>query len=137
MSNPKLRFTLTPVDMTPNTQSFTIHIDGQKISFNNEDKKNYSLVWPGPQPGLVTISFVNTQGKYFTASEFGPWAWFRILDKANVTSNNSTKLFELTFDLNGNAAKYTLSTTEPVNPFLSEIINNFRCPDQLESSQSS
>ena len=130
-TNPKLQFTLTPIDITPNTQSFSLHIDGQKITFTNEDKKSLNLIWPGPQPGSVTITFVNNQGKYLTTSEFGPWAWFRILDKANVTPNNNTKLFELTFDLNGNAAKYTLSTTEPVNPFIPEIINNFRCKDQL------
>jgi len=129
-ATPKLEFTLTPTGMTPNTQSFTLHIDGQKVSFSNENKKDQSLTWPGSQPGSVTMSFVNTQGKYFTASEFGPWAWFRILDKANITSGNNTQNFDLTFDLNGNAAKYTLSTTEPVNPFIPEIINNFRCQEQ-------
>ncbi len=127
---PKLEFTLTPEDIAPGTQSFTLSIDGQKVSFSQENKKAQTLAWPGPQPGSVTMSFVNTQGKYFTISEFGSWAWFKILDKANVTSSTNTRNFELTFDLNGNAVKYTLATTEPVNPFIPEIINNFRCQEQ-------
>jgi len=128
---PKLSFRLTPVAMTPNTQKFTLHIDGQKISFaNNANKKTERLVWPGPQPGSVTINFVNDKGKYFTTSEFGSWAWFRILDKTNVTSNNNTKLFELAFNLNGNTAKYILNASETVNPFISGVINKFRCTEE-------
>ncbi|MBU0744441.1 MAG: hypothetical protein KKE11_03645 [Gammaproteobacteria bacterium] len=126
-SNPKLEFTLTSKEMSPNTMSFNLNIDGQKITFTKEDSKTQDLIWPGPQPGIVTMSFVNNQGRYFNASEFGPWAWFRILDKANVTSSNNTKHFELTFDLNGNAVKYILSTPEIINPFIPEVINNFRC----------
>lgn len=132
--HPKIQFALSPIAITPNTQSFTIHIDGQKISTTNssDDKKSYQLTWPGPQPGLVTINFINNQGRYFTTSEFGSWAWFKVLDKSNVTPIDNTKNFELTFDLNGNAAKYTLTTLDPVNPFIPDIINNFRCPDQLD-----
>ncbi len=126
---PKLEFTLTPVDMTPDTQNFTLSIDGQKITCSQENKQAQTLAWPGPQPGSVTISFINAQGKYFTTSEFGPWAWFRVLDKANVTSGRNTKTFELTFDLNGNAIKYVLTIAEAVNPFIPEIISNFRCQE--------
>jgi type VI secretion system protein ImpL len=129
---PTLQFTLTPVDLGANTQGFSLHIDGQKISFSSEDKKSRNITWPGPQSGLATISFVNNDGKYITTSEFGPWAWFRMLDKANiVTNNHDTKHFELTFDLNGNASKYTLTTTEPINPFIPDIISDFRCSDSL------
>ncbi|CAL7963128.1 type VI secretion system protein ImpL [Gammaproteobacteria bacterium] len=129
--NPKIYFTLAPMEIAPNTQSFTLHLEGQKVIFTSEDKQTYNLAWPGPNPGLVTIDFVNHQGNYFNASQFGPWAWFRIIDKSNLVSVNNTKAFTLTFDLNGNAAKYELSTNEPINPFIPEIINNFRCPDQL------
>ena len=129
--NPKIYFTLAPMDMGPNTQGFTLHLDGQKVIFTNIDKHTYNLVWPGSNPGLVTIDFVNQQGNYFNTTQFGPWAWFRIIDKSNIVVANNTKNFTLTFDLNGNAVKYELSTSEPINPFIPEIINNFRCPDRL------
>lgn len=129
--NPKVHFTLAPMDITPNTQSFTLHLEGQKIIFTNENKQTYNLSWPGPNPGLVTIDFINHQGNYFNTSQFGPWAWFRTIDKYSLVSVDNTKSFTLTFDLNGNAAKYELSTDESINPFIPEIINNFRCPDHL------
>jgi type VI secretion system protein ImpL len=130
-SNPKIYFTLAPMDIAPNTQSFTLHLEGQKVIFTSEDKQIYNLVWPGPKPGLVTIDFVNHKGSYFNATQFGSWAWFKILDKSNLVSASNTKAFTLTFDLNGNAARYELSTNESINPFIPEIINNFRCPEQL------
>jgi len=129
--NPKIYFTLAPMDMGPNTQGFTLHLEGQKVIFTNTDKHTYNLAWPGPNPGLVTIDFVNQQGNYFNVSQFGSWAWFRIIDKSNIVAANNTKNFALTFDLNGNAVKYELSTSEPINPFIPEIINNFRCPERL------
>lgn len=130
ISNLKLEFTLTPTITTHNIMNFILHIDGQKVFFTDEDKKTQALVWPGPQPGSVTISFINAQGKYFTLSELGTWAWFRMLDRAHIISNSNTRNFDLTFDLDGNIAKYTLSTIEPVNPFIPEIISNFRCREQ-------
>ena len=129
---PKIQFTLTPLTMTPDTQSFTLHLEGQKITFTHEEKKIYHLVWPGSKPELVTIDFVNQQGKYFNTSQFGVWAWFRILDQTNITLGNNTKNFILTFDLNDNTAKYKLSTPEAINPFIPDIINHFRCPDHLD-----
>lgn len=129
--NPKVQFTLTPLEMTPNTQGFTLYIEGKKIIFTNEEKKSYRLVWPGSNPELVSIDFINLQGKYFNTSQFGTWAWFRIIDQSNIIPIDGTKHFELTFDLNGHAAKYKLSTPEAINPFIPNIINHFRCPDQL------
>ncbi|EKE00745.1 MAG: hypothetical protein ACD_21C00284G0010 [uncultured bacterium] len=130
-SEAKTEFTLTPLDMTPNTQGFTLHLDGKKTIFTNEDKKSQHFVWPGSRPELVTISFVNYQGKYFSASQFGAWAWFRMIDKSNLVPSGNTRYFMLTFDLNGNAARYELSNSEPINPFIPDIINKFRCPDEL------
>jgi type VI secretion system protein ImpL len=130
-SEPKVKYTLVPGDMTPNTQSFTLHLEGKKIVFTPEEKKTTHLVWPGPRPELVTIDFVNRQGKYFNTSQFGPWALFRVIDKSKIMSTDNTRHFSLTFDLNGNAAKYELHAAEAINPFIPGIINNFRCPDQL------
>lgn len=129
--NPKIEFTLSPMDLTPNIQNFNIHLEGQKITFNYQNKQSQDLVWPGPNPGLVIMDFTDTQGKYFSTSTFGPWAFFRILDKSNVSQANNLKNFTLIFELNNNTAKYELIAKESVNPFIPEIVSDFRCPDSL------
>lgn len=131
-TRPKLRFNLKPVAMASHTHSFSLNIGGQKISFaNDRNKKTNSLVWPGPKPGSVNMRFVNSKGKYFTKSEAGTWAWFRMLDRINVSPSKNTKLFRLTFNLNGNSAKYTLTTSDSVNPFIPDVVSNFRCLEKI------
>jgi len=129
--NPQVDFTLSPMDLSPNVQNFNMHLEGQKITFNYQNKESQDLVWPGPNPGLITMDFTDTQGKYLTASTFGPWAWFRVIDKSNISQANNLKNFILIFELNGNAAKYELTAKESVNPFIPEVISDFRCPDSL------
>lgn len=128
---PTARFTLTPLDMTPRTQSFNLNLEGQAISYKKGVNKADQLVWPGPTPGNVSIDFINKDGKHFSSSMNGAWAWFKLLEKANIQPINNSQHFELTFDLNGNAIKYELITAEPVSPFIPQIISDFRCPENL------
>lgn len=129
--NPQAAFTLSPMDLSPNTQSFNMYLEGQKVTFNYQDKQSHNLVWPGPSSGLITMDFTDIQGKYFSASTFGPWALFRLMDKSNISQANNLKNFTLIFELNGNVAKYELTAKESVNPFIPGIISDFRCPDSL------
>jgi type VI secretion system protein ImpL len=130
-SSPKINFTLSPMDLTLHTQGFELHLDGQKLIFSSTNKLSYNLTWPGPSPGLVMLDFIDRDGKYFSASQFGLWAWFRMIDKSILVPTSNTKHFTITFDLNGNSAKYELTTDEAINPFIPEIINKFRCPNKL------
>ena len=130
--NPSVRFSLTPVDITLNTQRFTLHLEGQTITATHDDKKTNSLIWPGVHPGLVVLDFIGIDGKYYTSSHDGVWAWLKILNESNLTATNDIKQFNLTFSLDGNSIKYKLTATEAINPFIPNIINSFRCPDELK-----
>ncbi len=63
-------------------------------------------------------------------SETGPWAWFKILDQAQVQPAGSGQ-FRLTFQLGGRQAVYELRAPGGSNPFRLRELEGFRCPDQL------
>ena len=126
-TTPKFKFSLVPIAMTPHSNNFSMYLDGQKVNFTGSEYQVCEMFWPGKTPELVTVSFTDNRGKYLVASEFGPWAWFRTLDKNSLISVDGTKRFELTLDLNGNSVKYSLSSKETVNPFIPEVVSNFRC----------
>lgn len=130
-NNPKLniQFTLIPLTTTPNTKHFILNLEGQFISYEPGDKKPQHLIWPGPKPGTVSFEFINKNGKRFATTQIGPWAWFKILDKASIRATANLNRYELTFDLNGNAIKYQLISEQALNPFIPGIINNFRCSE--------
>jgi type VI secretion system protein ImpL len=128
---PAITFSLVPVDLDSNVQSFSLELDGQTVLFQKDNEQIISLYWPGPQPNHSAITFVDTQGKKAVLAETGPWSWFRILDKSHLESTSSPKHFKLTFYLNTNVVHYELYTNGIVNPFILGILDAFRCPDNL------
>ena len=124
---PKLSFTMTPLTMTPQTQNFTLHLDGQQLSYTNgNDKTKQTLFWPGPKSESVIFSFTDNHGKYMSVTEIGEWAWFRTLNKAVLDTSHGSKRIELSFNLHDNSIKYLIATEYAINAFMMEIINDFR-----------
>ncbi len=128
---PAISFSLVPVELPTHVQSFSLNLDGQLLQFQKDNEQIISLTWPGPSPNQAEITFLDNQGRRSTLSQTGPWAWFRILDKSLLQSTSSSKHFKLSFRLNDNVAQYELYTNGIVNPFISGILNTFRCPENL------
>lgn len=124
---PAVRFSLQPTAMTPNTARFVLNLEGQLVTYDGNQSKIDNLVWPGHQQNGVTIEFTTKDGRHFTASQPGTWAWFKLLTKANIHHSGKGPAFALTFDLNGNAAQYKLIADQPINPFVTDLISKFRC----------
>lgn len=131
-TNLGVRFALNPINMSPSTRSFTLNIDGQVITYKHGQKKIDHLAWPGPVPNSSSVTFINNQGQQITTNITNDaWAWFRLVDKANLSAITNPQNYNLTFDSNGNAIKYELVAEQAINPFIPQIIDNFRCPEKL------
>lgn len=131
-NKPLVKFSLTPLAVEPGVMDFNLDLDGQIIDYRGGAATTTHLIWPGPVPNNVIMQFVNTAGKQTEISEQGFWAWFRLLDKANLeTIITDPKQFKVTFDLNGNSVKYQLLADDLINPFIPGIIDVFRCPQKL------
>jgi type VI secretion system protein ImpL len=61
----------------------------------------------------------------------GPWAWFRMLDKASVEPTAQGERYKVTFDLDGRKAALELTASSVVNPFRRAVLEQFRCVDKL------
>ena len=130
---PSVGFTLAPVALSPTASAFSLDIGGQLLQLASaaENPDKVHLIWPSAEAENVTMKFTNLQGEPSTLTEAGPWALFRLLDKAHLSTTANPKRFKLTFDLNGSAAKYELIADKPVNPFIEGILSSFRCPRDL------
>ena len=124
-------FTLAPTALEPGVNAFNLNLEGQMVNYLPNQSQTYNLVWPGDKPNMVSITFTNSQNKQMSMTETGPWAWFKLLDKINLQSTSNPKQYNLTFDLDGNSAKYQLLTNNVVNPFIRGILDVFRCPEKL------
>lgn len=126
-------FSLQPAAFEPGVKSIKISLNGQSIEdLQDQVTTPHFFTWPGSaKEQTVSLTFINDQGQKTTKVEKGPWAFFRILDQSNLEMSADTKNFQVTFDLNGNAARYQLLASNPVNPFIPGILEEFRCPLDL------
>ena len=127
---PQVRFELKPVYLDANVAKFWLNLEGQQTSYRHGPARAMPFQWPGSQAGLVRYGFETLDGKQVARSEEGPWAWFRLLDKMQMTQSANNK-FEITFSLQGLKARYELTANSAINPFSAKGLPVFKCPTRI------
>ena len=88
------------------------------------------LQWTG-SAGQAQIAFVPPAASGPSQlNESGPWAWFRLLDQAQVQATGAGR-FRVVFQSGGRQGTYELRTSGTFNPFRLRELEGFRCPEQL------
>ena len=129
---PSVSFELKPVSMDDNVGTFRINLEGQAASYSHGPSKSEKFVWPGPETNAgVRLIFLTLDGQEFSASEEGPWAWMKTLDKASMENTALPDRFLVTFQVHGLKARYELRANSVDNPFRLPELESFRCPESL------
>ncbi len=132
VEQPTANFSLHLIALEPIIKTLKLSIAGQELLESQSRKNSLEFVWPGDNDKLTMVSVENISGERFNLSETGDWSWFRILSNANLKAyDNDTRNYQLILDINGNAAKFLLTTTERLNPFIPHILENFKLPEEL------
>jgi len=128
-STPLVRFQLVPVQISGSASQVVIGVDGQALSYNaGQPARAADLQWTGAS-GQARLEFLPAGGSP-PLNETGPWAWFKILDQAQIQPAGANQ-FRVTFQLGGQQAIYELRLPGGSNPFRLRELEGFRCPDQL------
>ena len=128
---PSLSFGLKPVYLDANVQTFMLDLDGQIFRYRHGPTRILPAQWPSADStGQVRIIFEDDSGARLTRSKEGPWAWFHILDQAEVVSKTRDKL-NVNFDVSGRKATWEISATSVINAYLVKELQKFRCPERL------
>src|SRR3546814_4634194 len=94
-----------------------LEIDGQAISYNHGPPSGLQMSWPGAGPSQARVSFSPAQaGASSTVSETGPWAFFRLIDRASITRGSLPDRFTVTFAIGGRNATFDLQASSVMNP---------------------
>jgi type VI secretion system protein ImpL len=132
-SRPSVRFWLRPVSMDASISSFVLDIEGQRVSYRHGPVRGKTLQWPGPE-GLQQVRIQvspPSPGNRSGWTKTGPWAWFRLLDEAEMAPSTSPEMFQIDFDLGGRSVVYQLRASSAFNPFQLKELEQFRCPENL------
>ncbi|MEL6479426.1 MAG: type VI secretion IcmF C-terminal domain-containing protein, partial [Pseudomonadota bacterium] len=66
-----------------------------------------------------------------TITRDGPWAWFRLLDAAEIRRTNVSDRSRVIFNIGGRISVFQLRAGSALNPFTLPAIASFRCPKSL------
>ncbi|GAA5182314.1 type VI secretion system membrane subunit TssM [Niveibacterium umoris] len=132
-SGGSIRLDFKPTDMDPSITQFTLDVDGQLVKYAHGPQMLQSIQWPGTKGGLsarVQVAPAAASGNSGFSTE-GPWALFRLFDKAKVDGLGAPEKFKVTFDVDGRTATFEVTASSVQNPFRLRELSEFRCPSGL------
>jgi type VI secretion system protein ImpL len=128
---PQVHFTLRAESLDPDVLRFVLTIDGQTFEYRHDPPAPWNAVWPGTAaPGTAAVRFEDSHGNSLSVPQIapGPWAWFRLLDTADIERQSDTH-YRVTFHGGGKSAQISLDASSIHNPFGGHPATQFRCPD--------
>ncbi|KIN70341.1 Type VI secretion protein IcmF [Sulfitobacter noctilucae] len=127
---PQVQFQITPEALDPKAASVQLTIGAQNVLFETRRPNNtpVAITWPGTV-GLAGVVFQPSlsNGESQLAKD-GPWAWFRLLDAAEIRRTNVSDRKRVIFNVSGRIAIFQLQSGSVINPFALPALSKFNCP---------
>jgi type VI secretion system protein ImpL len=122
----EVRFHLTVAETDTNAIRFLLDIDGNIFEYKNPPQ-NTLAQWPGPGQniGNASVTWVERYGAQPRVAFTGPWAWFRLINAAQVEQQDVRST--LTFQQGGHRARVILEAGSIINPFSNRDWQRFSC----------
>lgn len=129
---PSLRLDFKPIEMDASITQFILDVDGQIVKYAHGPTIPMSVTWPGTAGrSLVNIQVSPATGDQSGQRFEGPWALFRLFDRAQMEGLGQPERFRVTFNVDGRKATFEVTTSSVQNPFKMSDLSNFSCPSKL------
>jgi type VI secretion system protein ImpL len=130
---PSIRLEFVPIEMDASITQFLLDVDGQLIRYAHGPQVPVVVQWPGTkgtnQVRLQISPPPSTGSSGLVVS--GPWALFRLLDKADIEQTGQPERFRVTFNVEGRRATFEVLASSVQNPFRLRELGEFQCPTRL------
>ncbi len=128
-----VEFTLQTVTTDPVIESLELDINEQILKESDHQKVSKSFIWPSDKNSAETsVKIKKVSGETLNLVENGEWGLFKLLQHSNLSPiEDDSKNYQLILDVNGNSAKFLLSASSPLNPFVPELLSQFNLPHRL------
>lgn len=129
-----VEFSLEPLNLSANKRRSVVNVDGQLVEFSHGPRQSIPLVWPNTLrdsvESRITLVPVQVNRSPRSLSENGPWALFRLLDKADITGVSSSAV-DVRFRVDDGDMRYRLHAASNTNPFTQQLLAGYRIPRSL------
>lgn len=130
---PSVRIEMKPLQMDPALLQFSLDMDGQVLKYAHGPSVPQQLRWPGTRGTnqiRIQVSPSTASGASGLLFE-GPWAIFRMFDRAQLQPSSQPEKFRSTFVIDGRPIVLDVTTSSVQNPFRLDALRSFRCPTRL------
>ena len=130
-SSPGFNFKMRPYRMDASVRKFELNFGGQRLLYTHGPKIPREVSWPGDGGTSVRMSFEDLNDSIKRVNYDGPWAFFRLLQESNVEATRRSNVYRVTFSTLGRKATWEVTAKSSTNPFKSNAISRYRCPETL------
>jgi len=129
---PQVTFELRPMQLDPTVARSMLMVDGQTLEYRHGPARMVRMHWPnadGPPHAEIRFQEVGPFGRILRQAADGPWAWFRLLDGAEITrADRHTRLI---FTVSERQATYDLWVDRENSPFRLPELPGLQLPARL------
>ena len=129
-----VEFTLEPVHLSGNKRRSVANVDGQMVDYSHGPRNSVPLIWPNTLRDSVEsrVTLIPTEVNRSPRSliKRGPWAWFRLLDEAELTGASRGSI-DVAFTIDDGKMTYRLHAADEANPFTESLLEDFSIPRRL------
>lgn len=141
---PSLGFSLKPSEMPKNNVQFMLEVGTNRVTYSHGPKFWKTITWSaGSEQSRVRIVFEDLNEQQHSETFEGPWAWFRLLAKSQLTKTNESSTYLITMAISNNSdderqsydakhkISYKIKAKSINNPFEKQLLSLFKCPERI------
>ena len=130
-SSPGFDFKMRPYRMDASVRRFQLSFGGQRLLYTHGPKISNEVSWPGDGGTAVRVMFEDLNDSIKRVNYDGPWAFFRLLQESRVDTTRRSNVYRVTFSTLGRNSTWEVTAKSSINPFKSNAISQYRCPETL------
>ena len=130
---PSIRLDFKVMEMDATITQFVLDVDGQLVKYAHGPVLPMAVQWPGPKGSnqvRIQLTPPSTSGASGQVAE-GPWALFRVMEKAQLESAGIPEKFFVTFNVDNRRARFEVTTNSVQSPLQVRELQEFSCPQGL------
>lgn len=125
-------FAMVPERLHSDLQSFDLRTHEHFYHIDHKTQANMSFHWPNEGPdSTISIKWTDQAGSQMLVSHRGPWAWFHLLQNADIEPSTHSEMLYVTFHNQGLGVRFRLIAQGKINPFLPSMIPDLVLPEKL------
>jgi type VI secretion system protein ImpL len=131
---PSMRLDFKVTEMDASITQFVMDVDGQLVKYAHGPITPMAVQWPtgkGSNQVRIQLSPPSSSGGASGQVVDGPWALFRVLERAQLEGGGVPEKFFVTFNIDNRRTRFEVTTNSVQNPLRVRELLEFSCPEGM------